>query len=363
MNIKQIRKELHQIPELGRREFKTKAYLCSFAETLSCTVLTPTETGVAFYFDAHQKTTLCFRADMDALPIAEQTNLPFASSHQGIMHACAHDGHMAMLLGFAQWANDHIDQLKNNILCLFQPSEEENAGANDILKSGILEQYHVDRVFGMHIWPNLPENQVYTMPGGMLATSGEVDINVHGTAMHAANRTNKGDALLASAKIITEFYEKMALLKEPHLISFGKIVSGTARNAVAQEAHLQATMRAFDDPVFLFMKNELQSLLKKIELEWGVQTELFINAAYPSVLNDPALVLEYQSVLNYTLLDKPFLQAEDFGCYTRKYPSLFLLLGCGSAHLLHTSRFDFNMDILDTGVKIYQKIACKAITK
>lgn len=361
MDVREIRKYLHQIPELGRCEFKTKQYIYDIARTLNCTILEPVQTGIALYFDAGRENTICFRADMDALPITEKTNLSFSSLHKGIMHACGHDGHMAMLLGFAQWASAHLSDLENNILCLFQPSEEDNAGAQDILSSGILDSYAVKRIFGMHIWPNLCENQLYTMPGGMLATSGEVDIDIYGESVHAADRTDKKDALLASARLITECYAKMAEFKEPHLISFGRLVSGTVRNAVAKEAHIQATMRAFDDAVFSKMKVSMQEIIQSIEVRYDVRIDLKINAAYPSVLNDSSMVEEYRDLLQCRILDKPFLQAEDFGCYTRRYKALFFLLGCGNRHLLHTADFDFDMRILDTGVEAYKLIACHKI--
>lgn len=361
MDVREIRKQLHQIPELGRCEYKTKEYIYRFAKTLNCTILEPVRTGIALYFDAGREKAICFRADMDALPILEKTGLSFSSLHEGVMHACGHDGHMAMLLGFAQWASAHLSSLENNILCLFQPSEEDNAGARDILASKILDSYGVERIFGMHIWPNLCENRLYTMPGGMLATSGEVDIDIYGQSVHAANRTDKKDALLSATQLITEYYAEMAALKEPHLISFGRLVSGTVRNAVAGEAHIQATMRAFDDSVFSYMKASLQEVVQRIEVRYDVKIALRINAAYPSVLNDSSLVEEYKNLLQFRILDKPFLQAEDFGCYTRSYKSLFFLLGCGEKHLLHTADFDFDMRILDTGVEAYKRIACHKI--
>lgn len=359
MDVIEIRKELHQIPELGRCEFKTQKFILEFAKNLDCKIFTPTQTGVVLYFDNKKNHTICFRADMDALPIEEKTNLDFISKHKGIMHACAHDGHMAMLLAFSKWANDNISILENNIVCLFQPSEEDNAGANDILKSNILSELNVERIFGMHIWPNLENGKLFTMPNGMLATSGEVDIEILGKSVHAANRKDGADALLASTSLIQRFYDSMDRLTKPHLISFGKLNSGTVRNAVADFANIQATMRAFDDETFEYMRKSLKDLALSIEDEYKLKVNININVAYPSVINSNELVKEYEDLLNYSILTKPYLQAEDFGCYTRKFPSLFMLLGCGNDCLLHTSNFNFDMSILNIGVDAYKKIACK----
>ncbi len=357
MDFYKIRAELHQIPELGRCEYKTKQYIIDFAKSLNCQVIEVNATGVILVFNVHKMHTICFRADMDGLPIQEETGLSFSSWHPGLMHACGHDGHMTMLLGFAEWASAHLNELENNVVCLFQPSEEDNAGANDILQSGILDELKVERIFGMHIWPTLEENQLFTMPKGMLATSGEVDIHIYGKSCHAANRNEGIDALLIATKLINQFYEIADKIKKPHLISFGKLNAGTVRNAVAGEAHIQATMRAFDDMTFLKMKERLSNLIQELEQEFKARIELNINAAYPSVLNNEAMVYEYQDILKYKILNKPYLQAEDFGCYTRKYKSLFMLLGCGNKHLLHTNTFDFNIQILNTGIEAYKLIS------
>lgn len=360
--LKKLRASLHQIPELGRKEFKTQEFILAYAKNLKCKIYKPTLTSVVLYFDNNCLNTICFRADMDALPICENTNKEYKSLHEGIMHACGHDGHMAMLLGFAKYASLNLEELKNNIVCLFQPSEEDNAGANDILDSKILDTLNVKRIFGFHIWPTLEGGKIFTMPNGMLATSAEIDIDIEGKSCHAANRDSGIDALYAGTTLINEFYEAMDKIKERHLISFGKITSGEVRNSVAKNCHIEATMRAFDDDVFNKMKDELLTLSKKIEDKTHARIKININAAYPAVLNDESLVNEYKEYLDLYILDKPFLQAEDFGCYTRKYKSMFMLIGCGDLHYLHTNTFDFNEDILNVGFDAYKRIAKKEIS-
>lgn len=357
MDVKEIRNSLHQIPELGRKEYKTKEYIINLAKNLNCKIYEVTNTGIVLFFNANKNDTICFRSDMDALPILEKNEVSYKSKNIGVMHACGHDGHMAMLLSYAIWASNNLDKLKHNIVCLFQPSEEDNAGANDIIKSNILDKLKVTKIFGFHIWPKLEENKIFSMPRGMLASSGEVTININGKSYHAANRKNDDDAIMKAFNIISNFYAYCNKIEEPHLINFGKINAGSARNIVPGSAYIEATLRAFSDDIFNMMANELKRLCE-INQDDNYKIELIINCNYPSVINDEELFLKYQNILNINKLDKPFLQAEDFGCYTRKYKALFMLLGCGNTNLLHTDNFDFNSEILQTGVETYKKISC-----
>lgn len=349
--------ELHQLAELGKEEWETQKYLLSHLSGLHCKLFTPTPTAVVAYFDVGKKKTLCFRSDMDALPIPEQSGYSFASKNPKVSHACGHDGHMAMLLAYAIWASSHRSSLTSNIVCLFQPSEENEAGANEILKSGILEKLHVDEIYGMHLWPTLEKGKLYTYPKGMLARSAEITLDFIGKSVHAANRDQGIDALYYASSFLLEFYRFSESIKPLHLLSFGKLESGTVRNSVPETAHLEGTMRALDDDVFEQMKDFMLSLIEKYRTHLSIRFQ--INDVYPLVYNDPQLIEKLSDPLSLQILNHPYLQAEDFGCYTRKYPCLFLLLGCGDTPLLHTPQFDFDMDILSVGVEAYQKISSR----
>lgn len=357
MDVKDIRKDLHQLAELGRCEFKTKEYIINILKTLDCEIIEVLETGVVAYFDLGYQDSVCFRADMDGLPIIEKTNLKFKSLNKSVSHACGHDGHMAMLLKFAMWVNDNKEKLKKNIVCLFQPSEEERAGAMDIINSKILDKLNVKEIFGMHIWPGLEENKIFTMAGGMLASSSEVDIEVYGKTCHAANRNEGIDSLLIATSLINDCYDFSKVLKENHLISFGKLEAGVARNAVPGYAKIEGTFRAFNDETMELMLEKLQELAHKYDEKCHSKIVIRANDLYKSVINSKELIEKYQKLLDIKELKKPFMQAEDFGCYTRKYKAMFMLLGAGYGPMLHTENFDFNMDILETGVAAYIKIA------
>ena len=158
--IIKYRRDLHQIPELDRTLPETLSYVRQVLEPLGCTLFSPAEGALCAWFDAGKKGTVAFRADMDALPVAEHSGAPYCSRHPGVMHACGHDGHMAMLLELAHTAARRREELLRNVLLIFQPAEETDGGAKDICDSGVLQQYHVERIFGLHLWPGLPSGTI-----------------------------------------------------------------------------------------------------------------------------------------------------------------------------------------------------------
>lgn len=160
--IQRIRRELHQIPELELSLPMTKAYLISQLQDLPCQLDFPLESGITAFFDNGREETIAFRSDMDALPITERSDAPYRSRHEGNMHACGHDGHMAMLLGLAFRLASADQRLPHNVLLIFQPGEENPGGARLLCEAGILERYHVKRIYGMHLWPQLPAGVIGT---------------------------------------------------------------------------------------------------------------------------------------------------------------------------------------------------------
>ena len=199
------RRELHKIPELGRDLPKTKAYIKSVLDQLDCQVVEVMESGLYAYFDRGKDTTTAFRADMDALPVTEVNQADYTSLHEGRMHACGHDGHMAMVLTMAQYV-DTQKELPANVLCIFQPAEETTGGAKEICETGVLETYHVDRIFGVHMWPFLEAGRICSKGGPMMPRSSEITIEVFGRTSHATAPENGIDALLIGCRYIEEIY-------------------------------------------------------------------------------------------------------------------------------------------------------------
>ena len=362
MNIVKYREDLHQIPEIGFKEYQTQEYLLKILRNFDCKITT-VNTGILCFFDNKAAKTLAFRSDMDALMIEEKNNVPYVSKHKGFMHACGHDGHMAMLLGLAEYLNSHFKEYNRNFLLIFQPSEEENCGAKTILATNFIEKYNVKALFGFHVWPNLEKGKVYTRANELMAKSAEVNINIIGKSVHVANANDGIDSLAVGAKYLLEIYENEQKLDKSifRLLKCGKLESGTARNIISGSTKMYITLRAYQDNVYNYLKNMLYDVAEKYENEYGVKFEFNINEGYEAIINDESLVLMLQKHVNakgltLNLLEKPVLQAEDFGCYTKHVPAVFLFLGLGSTAPLHNELFDFDSNTLENGLNFYKLI-------
>ncbi len=356
------RRDLHRIPELERELPETCAYVKRELSGLSCTVTEPTQGAVCAYFDAGQTETAAFRADMDALPLTEETGLPFASTHPGRMHACGHDGHTAMLLGLARSIEARRGTLKRNVLLIFQPAEENGGGAKPLCDSGILEQYCVKHIFGVHLWPGVPYGQVQTRPGPMMAKSSEMTLYVHGKSVHISRYGEGRDSLWAAGEYLRRAYamEQAALPPEtPRLLKFGRMEAGSVRNAVAAEAVLEGTLRAFTLEDHAFLRARCEALAKEVAAETGCALELTFSDGYPPVTNDAELLQRIRAHLGADapgLYDGLSLSTEDFAWYQQYVPGVFFFLGVGETEELHSARFVFDEQVLAKGLSLYERL-------
>ena len=191
------RRQLHQIPELDRQLPLTAAYLRSVLEPLGCALLSPMEGSVCAFFDFGAQKAIAFRADMDALPIDEKTGAAYASRHPGAMHACGHDGHMAILLELARRLSRR-KRSNRNVLLVFQPAEEASGGAKEICDSGIFSEYNVEAIFGLHLWPGLQKGKLFSRPGEMMSRSAELDVDIFGKSAHIGRSWEGVDAMEAA---------------------------------------------------------------------------------------------------------------------------------------------------------------------
>ena len=251
MDIINDRRALHAIPELELELPKTAAYIRNSLEKLNCRVFSPLGCAVCAWFDFGADSAIGFRADMDALPITEETGLPFASTHPGRMHACGHDGHVAIALELARRLSEK-KTLPHNVLLIFQPGEESPGGAKPLCETGILETYNVKTVFGLHLWPGLEKGVMHTRVNELMSRGAELTVDVYGKSSHIGNAAAGIDALAAAV----EFYRQMraaeaALPPEVfRLLNFGKFQSGTVRNAISAHTRMEGSLRAFQDEVF-----------------------------------------------------------------------------------------------------------------
>lgn len=354
------RRTLHQMPELGLELPKTQAYLLEQLEGLDCTITKPIEYGIAAFFDAGKEKTIAFRADMDALPVREQSGCGFESQIEGRMHACGHDGHMSAMLLLAHRLQSIYRDLDCNILLIFQPGEETPGGAAPILETGLFEKHNVVAVFGMHLWPLIEKGQIITRKGPMMASATEVDINIYGKAVHSARRQEGIDALRIGMDFLQRAIDLENSMPEGtyHLLQFGKMESGRVRNVVADHCLLQGTLRAFEDEYVAYLRNGLESIAADLEQETGARIEVNYSAAYPAVMNDAGLVdtlLEIDPSIQ--LLQDPLMIAEDFSCYQRRVPGVFFYTGTGTGIELHDSRFDFDEEVLLKAADLFESLA------
>ena len=376
------RRALHRMPELDCDLPQTIAYIEQVLEPLACTVTRPCESCVCALFDAGEARTVAIRAAMDALPIAEATGVSFASEHEGRMHACGHDAHMAMVLTLATWLDRMVRErpgdLPRNVLLVFQPAEETTGGAARVCASGVFERNRVERIFGFHVWPDLPWGTLASRPGPLMARASEVHIAIHGASMHIAKTYGltvgeTHDAALAAARFLVAERWLMRKLGQdgPIVAHFGLVQAGTVCNAVAGEATLAGSLRVLTDEMFECAKEELTRTLEEACSSCGCTYEIEFGEGYPPVTNDPALYSMAADVLpELTLVEEPLLIAEDFSFYQRHLPGLFLLLGvgapaddeaaCGDAgcatSALHTGTFMFDERVLLRGLSAYRRL-------
>lgn len=359
MSVITHRRALHQIPELDRELPKTLHYLQSILQPLGCALSSPIPGALCAFFDFGQPAAIAFRSDADALPIQENTGQKFASQHPGRMHACGHDGHMAMLLDLAQWLSQQA-QLPHNVLLVFQPAEETTGGAKDLCQSGLFTQHNVQCIFGMHLWPDLPAGVIASRKNELMSRSCEVSVEITGRSSHIAKAEEGIDALAAGV----EFYRRAVTLEQAlppqifRLLKFGRMESGTVRNAVSGKTVLLGSLRAFQDDIFFQLRDGLQAIAQAVAQESGCSVSVHTSDGYPAVWNPPALYDQIRACgLDFVALDKPVMIAEDFSWYQRQLPGLFFFLGTGPSPALHADDFRFDESILQKGADFWKALA------
>ena len=358
MEIRSDRRALHRIPELDRNLPETFAYLRRALSGLRCRVFAPMEGSLCAWFDFGREQAVAFRADADALPIREKTGAAYASCHTGNMHACGHDGHMAILLELARRL-DQKTSLPRNVLLVFQSAEETTGGARDLCRTGVFIQHHVQQIFGLHLWPGLEAGAIASRPQELMARSCEVNVDIQGKSAHIAKAHQGLDATAAAVAFYQQAMALEASLPQGvfRLLKFGKFQSGSVRNALSDHAHLEGSLRAFQDETFDYLASGLDAIAQQVQQATGCQVTVSRNDGYPAVMNPPQLYEAVQSQLPIRQLDEPSMTAEDFSWYQRFLPGLFFFLGLGDVPALHTDTFDFDETILLKGADFFEKLA------
>ena len=357
MDLIQIRRELHQIPEIGFQEFKTQSYLKTVISKMAADRIELVEwrTGLVVKVKGRSPVkTIGWRTDIDGLPIREETALPFSSHHEGFMHACGHDIHMTVALGLLEQLVEH--PLDNDVVILFQPAEEGPGGAQPLLAWLEKERPDLlpDELFALHIAPELPVGTVATKPGLLFANTSELFIDLHGKGGHAAFPHQTRDMAVAAAALLMQLQTIVSRNIDPMdsaVLTVGKMSAGTVQNIIAERARLEGTIRTLTPESMASVKKRVESLCRSIEEGYECQVSIDYGANYRQVDNDEQLA---ESFLRYAQ-DAPGIQAvrskaamtgEDFGYFTERLPSLMFWAGAGSEYGLHHAKLTPDEKIL-----------------
>lgn len=375
------RRQFHQNPELSNQEFKTGAKIADFLKALGITVTYPVaKTGVlGVLTGAYPGPVIALRADMDALPITERNNLPFTSKvvvnyrgqETGVMHACGHDSHMAMLMAVAEILANNKSELKGTVKFFFQPAEEglppgEEGGAALMIKEGVMENPKVDVEFGLHIQSWLPVGTIGYRPGALMAAVDGVNINVKGKGSHGARPWESVDPIVISSQIVmglqTIVSRQVDLTKGAAVITIGNFHAGVRRNIIPEESILEGTIRTFDTLVRKQIHQKIIHTAKTIAESGNAKADVLVDPMYPVTYNDPDLMKQMLPSLQRTVGEKntteilPVTIAEDFSFYQRERPGLFFFLGAqppdtGVIPGHHTADFMIDEKAFVTGVR------------
>jgi N-acetyldiaminopimelate deacetylase len=364
--LRSIRRELHQIPELGFQETKTQQYLLDklTAWQTERFQVKKWKTGLLVRIaGTNPKKTIGFRSDIDALPITEDTGLAFSSTHAGRMHACGHDFHMTIALGSIHYfvENPPVD----NLLFVFQPAEEGPGGALPMLQSDVFQAWFPDIIFALHIAPELPVGTVSSKEGLLFANTSELFIDFKGKGGHAAYPHLAKDMTVAASQFVVQLQQVISRGIDPlesALITIGKMESGYVQNAIAETARLEGTIRTLSPETMPIIKDKLQKLIDGFSLAYECEIDVDYGANYYQVYNDASYVHLFSKVMKEN--DIKFdtapaaMTGEDFGYMLKEIPGFMFWLGVSSPYGLHHAQLNPNEDALSVGVKaVVQTIA------
>ena len=375
------RHDIHQNPELSNREFRTAKKVEAHLLSLGIKVETKIAyTGVVGLIEGGLPgPTIALRADMDGLPVIEKTGLPFASKKMteylgqsvGVMHACGHDAHVAILMGVAEFLAKNKDQLKGNVMLIFQPAEEgppegENGGAKMMLEEGIFETYDPEVIFGLHVG-NGPHGYIGISSGPAMAAAGTYRIKIKGVQAHGSRPWDSIDPIMASAELIqnlnTIVSRRINIVNNPAVISVGIIRSGTRGNIIPEDSEIQGTIRTFDPKLREEIYDEIKQVAEGVALGTGteISVEFDVGGFYPVTFNNTDLVERLTPSLKQATNNKvyemtPSTGAEDFSFFSNAIPGMYFWLGVNAPGVMeapgnHSPYFVVDDGALDEGLK------------
>ena len=363
--ITKIRQDLHARPELSLKEYNTSAFIRDQLSKLDIDVLPPfleTDTVALLNGKNDNKKNVTLRADIDALPIVEENKIPYCSSNPGVMHACGHDGHTAMLLGAAMILEKFKNHLDGSVRFVFQPGEEVVAAGKDLIEEGILEDPEPIAVLALHGWPGYPVGLIGSKPGELMAAADFFSIKIMGKGGHGSTSGRQNNPILIASKIVGELSsipEREFTDDVSVVVSISKIVGGTTSNVIPNEVIIEGSTRFFDETAGRRFPGLFEKVLKAECEHTEIQYELKYDRPYIPTINDPEIINACKSITTQYLgesawvdIEKPVMSSEDFSYYINENPGAMFFLGLGEdSPGLHTNTYDFNDKALRNGIK------------
>jgi IAA-amino acid hydrolase len=375
--IVKIRRELHEHPELMYEEFRTSELIRRELDKLDIQYRHPiAETGVLASIGNGNGPCVALRADMDALPIHEETDVPFKSKIEGKMHACGHDCHVSMLLGAAKLLKNKESEINGTIKLLFQPAEEGGAGGKLMREEGALENPEVERIFGLHVWPQMPSGQIGSREGTFLAATSSLSLTVKGVGGHAAVPQLTKDPVLTSARIITNLQSIISRELDPlesGVVSITVINGGNASNVIPSEVKVKGTLRSLTMDGLKELQKRVKEIAEGIAQTHGCEANVeYVGNDYPPTVNDSEMWkfaknigIELLGDDNVSDLDA-VMGGEDFAYYTEKVKGCFVVLGMNNPDIdatysVHHPMFKADEDALHIGTALHTIFALKSL--
>lgn len=375
-HIRNHRRYLHQNPELGFEEIETQKYLITQLKNLGLEPKPMSKTGLVAVLEGEAGDGPCIalRADMDALPIQEENDhLAFASKISGKMHACGHDGHMAILLGVVEELVQRKSHLRGTVKFIFQPGEEGFAGAKMMVADGVLEDPHVDFVFGAHLWTHQPVGTIGVKSGPTMAAADEFEIDIFGKGGHGAMPQGTVDAITVGAHLVAALNTIVSRNIDPidnAVVTVGTFNAGSNFNIIAEQAHLTGTVRAYTEEVRQLLKSRLSAICVGIGQAFNAKIHFEHKDGYPPTINDPdatkMLRVAAEKIVGGANVKPPYLSmgGEDMSYYLNERPGCFFFIGAGSQNAdgsseiipHHSPRFNFNENALAIGATVFVQL-------
>lgn len=371
------RREFHQIPEPGMKEYKTSKLIQQYLDEFGISYNVIVNTGIVATLKGNQGGgVVAIRADIDGLPISEKNNFKYTSTHEGYMHACGHDAHIAIALGVAKILSERKDEINGTIKFIFQPAEETVGGARPMIEKNVLKNPDVQKIFGLHVAPEIEVGKIGLKYGQMNAASDTIKLVIKGHSTHAAYPHHGIDAIMISGQVINALQSIVSRMIDPlesAVISIGEINGGTQGNIIAQKVEMIGTVRTLTPAIREKTLNKIVDIVEKLPKSYGGEGSLIHDPGYCALINDNSIVdiiknntIKLMGKDSTELINKPSLGVEDFAYYLKEVPGAFFRLGCGNETKGitkdgHDPYFKIDEDCLKIGVAIQLKNILEAL--